>query len=409
VPQCVTHDAQDPPPPPLLALQVLLALQHGGKHHPRLLVGADGIARMKTAKSASPEVRLNMWLRASLNEQLLGSRLTMLAGSTAALTAWYHPQALLLQQQPMQQLLLQLSLLCSHKFVLPVDSTTGAPAAGPVAAEDAAGTQSSSSSSTTLGPRRLLGGITAGLGALGGLVGSTSQPAGSSTASRTTATAGADLLGEELQPAAAAAAGNNSSSSSSIPTFLWTALGAAGASNHSSSAQSAAAEGADEVSQTSRDAPGGFFTRRRQPANVPQIAEVRVPPPNSAAVLSPEASCALSPVSTAGDAAYAEWWDPNGSWQDLAAGRSGSGTSRGSAGAGAEAADHCQTTDVPWQQCSSRSASGSSLSEAAQKLEQDLAAAMSGSLLLGMDSAGSRRSSSSSSSRGGGTSSGSSG
>jgi hypothetical protein len=42
----------------------------------------------------------------------------------------------------------------------------------------------------------------------------------------------------------------------------------------------------------------------------------------------------LSPVSAAGDAAYAEWWSPNGSWEDGLAGAAGGGGSRSSSTSG---------------------------------------------------------------------------
>ncbi|WIA36695.1 hypothetical protein OEZ86_007972 [Tetradesmus obliquus] len=69
------------------AFGVLQALQHGSKQHPRLMLGADGIARMKAARASPPAAKLDLWVRASLNEQLLGVRLSTLAANPDALAA----------------------------------------------------------------------------------------------------------------------------------------------------------------------------------------------------------------------------------------------------------------------------------------------------------------------------------
>ncbi|KIY98093.1 hypothetical protein MNEG_9867 [Monoraphidium neglectum] len=89
---------------------VLLALEAGAKGAPRALLGAEGIASMAAARAAGDAARLDLWVRASLNEQLLGSRLAALAGGggvdgggggggggAPALRAWYEPGAALLQ------------------------------------------------------------------------------------------------------------------------------------------------------------------------------------------------------------------------------------------------------------------------------------------------------------------------
>jgi hypothetical protein len=126
---------------------------------------------------------------------------------------------------------------------------------------------------------------------------------------------------------------NNNPHGGSIPTFLWSALGggtATDATAGNSAAAAAAANGAGAAAGGSGGS-AGFFSRRRR---VPHIQEVRVPPPDSAVVLSTEGSCALSPVSAAGDAAYAEWWSPNGSWEDGLAGAAGGGGSRSSSASG---------------------------------------------------------------------------
>jgi hypothetical protein len=120
---------------------------------------------------------------------------------------------------------------------------------------------------------------------------------------------------------------------------------------------------------------------------------VRVPPPDSAAVLSTEGSCALSPVSVADDAAYAEWWSPNGSWADGLAGAGGgsrSSSASGLAGLGSGEVLRSESDEqLLLRRAGSRGQMGGSSeggaavtsptgaqSEAALKIEQELAAAM---------------------------------
>jgi hypothetical protein len=400
------------------------------------MLGADGIARMKAARTSTPAVKLDMWVRASLNEQLLGVRLSTLAANPDALGAWYAPEALLLQQEPLQQLLKQLGQLNQHRFALPVEMTVTAAAGADVAAggngRASSGDGSSSTSSTSkvagglagiADPRKLLGGFSntvssLGFGALPGFGGSSSTQA---------AAAGEAGSGT----AAVAAASSNAAQSGSIPTFLWSALGGSTAADTAASPAAGSGASAAAAAPAAAGSSGGFFSRRRR---VPHIREVRVPPPDSTAVLSTEGSCALSPVSVADDAAYAEWWSPNGSWEDgLAAVGGGSSSSSASGLAGLMRSDsgeaHGLTAAAASEQqlqlrrAGSRGRIGSSndgvsggsavtsptgaQSEAALKIEQELAAAMTapiGSLLT------SRRSGSGTgSSSGGGRSSSSSG
>ncbi|KIZ04641.1 protein phosphatase 2 (formerly 2A), catalytic subunit, partial [Monoraphidium neglectum] len=76
---------------------VLLALETRGRRQSRLPLGAKAVARTKAARAAGDAARLQLWVRSSLNDGLLGSRLETLAGSSAALGAWYGRDALLLQ------------------------------------------------------------------------------------------------------------------------------------------------------------------------------------------------------------------------------------------------------------------------------------------------------------------------
>lgn len=108
------------------AFRVLQALEHGGKHAPRLLLGAEGIARMKAARAASDADCLRMWVRSSLNEQLLGSRLDMLASADPSLLApHYAPQALLLQRAPLGTVVAAARQLDAFKFLLVVETSDG--------------------------------------------------------------------------------------------------------------------------------------------------------------------------------------------------------------------------------------------------------------------------------------------
>jgi len=345
--------------PVIINVQVLQALQHGSKQQPRLMLGADGIANMKAAKSAPPAIKLDLWLRASLNEQLLGVRISTLLSNPSALRTWYHPQALLLQHTVMTAVMQQLQELSQFKFALPVElrptatardsSATAAAAAAaapetlPTAAAVGGGDESSapaagggkgSAVAAALDPRRFLGGFSVGLGPL--RVGSQStQPT--------------EQQQQQQQPSSAAAvpgpSANSSNSSSSIPTFFWGTAGSDLAPAPSAAA-AAAAVGSDSsaAAAASTAATGGFFRRRR----VVQIKEVRVPAAGSGPVLSREPSSTLSPMSTEGDAAYAEWWSPNNSSQDLstaaaaavaaaAAGENSSSSGGGSGGGGASA------------------------------------------------------------------------
>jgi hypothetical protein len=76
---------------------VLQALESGSKQQTPVLLGAEGISRLSSSRSAPDSAKLDFWVRTSLNEQLLGSRLSILAAQQAALRGWYEPGALLLQ------------------------------------------------------------------------------------------------------------------------------------------------------------------------------------------------------------------------------------------------------------------------------------------------------------------------
>lgn len=326
-------------------MQVLQALQHGSKQQPRLMLGADGIANMKAAKSATPATKLDLWVRASLNEQLLGVRVSTLLVNPHALKPWYHPQALLLQHGPMAGVMQELQELSQFRFALPVDAAAGVlvgpsvatvgqkagntiqqqqqqqqgqVAGSAIGSGDASGKKAlsaagaaasgsnssrSSSMAAALDPRKYFGSFSAGLGSL--------------RSSSTTAQASAAVT------AAAGSSGSNAASSSNpaIPTFLWGAApgtpGSSGTTTPAATAPAAAAAPAAAGSigaagataataaatavTAATAATGGFFRRRR----VPAIKEVRVPAPGSGAVLSREPSSTLSPMSTEDETAYA--------------------------------------------------------------------------------------------------------
>lgn len=245
-----------------------------------------------------------------------------------------------------------------------------------------------------LDPRKYLGGFSVGLGSL---------RASSATAAAAPPTAAAAVD--------AGSSGSNAvpSSSSALPTFLWGPDGGgsmssgppAAAPTGTAGSAGAAAATAAAAAAAATAATGGFFRRRR----IPQIKEVCVPPPGSGAVLSREPSSTLSPVSTEGDTAYAEWWSPNNSAQDLTAaavdggtGSSGSGAGRlfgssnslrSSGGSSGPLGDGGGTPRSPAfvRSASRRSHAGSeastgATSKAALQLEQDLQAAMSAPLLV---------------------------
>jgi hypothetical protein len=76
---------------------VLQSLEAGAKRGaPRILVGAGGAARLPAARGAADPARLALWLRASLNEGLLGGRLAIVAAQRGALAEFYEQGALLL-------------------------------------------------------------------------------------------------------------------------------------------------------------------------------------------------------------------------------------------------------------------------------------------------------------------------
>eukprot|EP00879_Flechtneria_rotunda_P005449 GHRR01005742.1.p1 GENE.GHRR01005742.1~~GHRR01005742.1.p1 ORF type:complete len:1212 (+),score=577.85 GHRR01005742.1:442-4077(+) len=344
------------------AFGVLQALQHGSQQHPRLMLGADGIANMKAAKASTHAVKLDMWVRASLNEQLLGVRMATLSHNSAPLQPYYHQEALLLQQQAMQQLLPRLNQLSQHRFALLVEFSPTSQA-GVIAGVGDAGQDSKAVGHGAFDPRRLLGGVGAKIGTFGRAAAAGLPGAGAPTAKAVAAAS-----------TAAAKPGISSDYSSSIPAFLWNALGATGG---------AAAAAAND----SNIAASGLLCRRR----LANIREVRVPPPNSAAVLSPEPSCTLSPVSAADDAAYAQWWSPHGSSQDLgdpaavAAAIEEPSSSEMQNNGGADLGNiqlQCQGVS----QAHTAGKIGSS--EAAFRLEQELFAAMNGPLqpVLGLGS-----------------------
>lgn len=340
-------------------LQVLQALQHGSKQHPRLMLGADSISNMQAAKGASPAAKLDLWVRSSLNEQLLGVRLSTLLANPTAVAQYYQPQALLLQQQEMLELQQQLTELLRCKFALLVEAPIAA-ASYPTAAGGG-----SSSSGSVMDPRRLLGGLGKSFGTL---------RTGSSGSSAVTAAATAGRSLSTTAPAAAAGA----SSSSAIPTFLWSALGTSSSSNEAAADAAVAGSGSSILKRGQR--------------RLANILEVRVPPPDSASVLSPENSCALSPVSTPGDAAYAEWWSPNSSWQDMQTAATGPASSQGgsqvgSTGEDALVADNMQRSDAEAYYPPGGSRSSSSGSLGSRSVQAAAAAASAGSSDVGRSAA----------------------
>lgn len=371
------------------------------------MLGADGIANMKAARSAPPAVKLDLWVRASLNEQLLGVRISTLLANPDALTSWYHPGSLLLQHGSMAAVMQELQELSMHRFALPVEAVAAAAAATAGAAGDkaagsapvqqqqgagmvAAASSRSSSMTSALDPRKYLGGFSVGLGPL-----------------RVSSTTAAALPTAAAAAADAGSSGSNAapSSSSALPTFMWGPDGggttssappaAAPAGTAGSAGAAAATAAAAAAAAAATAATGGFFRRRR----IPQIKEVRVPPPGSGAVLSREPSSTLSPVSTEGDTAYAEWWSPNNSAQDLPAAVDGGGggagrrfgssnSLRSSAGSSGPLGDGGTPRSPAFIRSASRrshagsEASTGATSEAALQLEQDLQAAMCAPLLV---------------------------
>jgi hypothetical protein len=347
-------------------VQVLQALQHGANHHPRVSLGADEIARMQAAKAAPSATKLELWLRASLNEQLLGIRLSMLAGSVDALAHYYHPAALLLQHHALAAVMQAVSALSEHRFALPVELQAPAAAAGGSGSvigqqqqqqshANVVPTSRSATVAAALDPRKLLSGLaSARLGPLRG---------GSATAT----------------PAAAAAA----PVTAGVPTFLW---GGGSSSNSSQAATTTAGPGPESTAASSG---GGFFQRRGQQQRVAPLATKP-----AGAGLAREPSAQLSPVSTADEAAYAEWWQDSGQEQPAGVVADGPGSNAGSGsmssslpsqplgtGASGELAVVSPSAAADGRHRSSSEEGGSTspsgaTSAAALKIEADLTAAM---------------------------------
>ncbi|KAK9917040.1 hypothetical protein WJX75_000268 [Coccomyxa subellipsoidea] len=84
--------------------------------------GLEGVEAL--AGGHSSEAALQMWIRSSLNERALGSRLRALCNTPSLLQAWYSRSAVLRQEEAAGQLLGVLMGLDAVKVLLPVEADT---------------------------------------------------------------------------------------------------------------------------------------------------------------------------------------------------------------------------------------------------------------------------------------------
>ena len=298
--------------------QVLQSLEEGRKGHPPIFLGAAAIASLPIPSTPSSS-KLQLWMHASLNEQLLGSRLAALISEQEALGLWYEPGAILLQPQLLRPVVKAVKGCDVLRFDLAV---------GGQQQQVVPGDGGSSSSSNFQNPGGAVGAAAAAAAAslgfkglaqrLGGSAGDEGQQHQQQQGAGVAAGEGKSRSkGRQQKPsaAAAAAAGDGGGGSgvqedvtvmpSSVATFQWP--GAAAAAGGGGVCGANGSEGSLKGPISSG--------RRRRVVPIKEVdgntasGDTESMASATSGFMSPSSSGMLSPLATSEDAA-ADWWTP---------------------------------------------------------------------------------------------------
>jgi hypothetical protein len=293
----------------MLSAQVLQSLEAGRKGQPPIFLGAAAVASLPPPSNPSSS-KLQQWVHASLNEQLLGSRLAALVGQQEALGFWYDPGAILLQLHLVRPVVKAVKG-CD---VLRFDLTVGRERL-------AAGDVGSSSSSSFQNPGGAVGAAAAAAAASLGFKG-LAQRLGGSLAEEgeqqqrrgapAAAAGGGSHRSKGRQKAAAGGIGGGQTDLTAVPnavaTFQWPGAAAAAAGGGGGGV------GGDLTPEGIHRGPVSSGRRRRVVPIKEVVADGVAGETESVAsattgFLSPSSSGMLSPLATSEDAA-ADWWNP---------------------------------------------------------------------------------------------------